>query len=484
MRKENGIFDKVYTHKSPKTKKTEYRYRFYWYQNPEESKRHYGYSDWSTTKEKARQNAQRKIDEKYTKPIQDNRRLTIEQIAQKYVDYITGLEISENVRPTSQATLVSDMRALVLMKDEDTKRNIAHIPDNLRIRKICDFTTADMGNWLNYIITHKSEKTGKRLKKKTVNKYKKSLRKFLIFANKELNCFVDDADRASLLYQKTLEDLYIEDTSIPSTDKSDRVLNEKTFRIFMCNKFVPTGFLYEAVSGDRGGRINREYEYYILLSMLFYSGARVSEVKPLTVEDVSWEKLDKENSNRPDIYKAKVNFDKAYSEKALKATKEKHRNLNEFMKTPRAKRVIPIYGTYAKELFAYVNYLKWIYGRDYSGLLFPGEKNAVMSSNAIQNKITTRVKKNLKSLGIEKLSPHDFRASRVTEFLLTGLKPENIYWFFGHNSKKLVDGCYKRIRPQEEYEKNKDFADKENFGNEEQQRILEETIKKAMGIEN
>ena len=209
MKKQNGIFDKVYTHKSPKTNKTEYRYRFYWYQMPDDSKRHYGYSDWSTTKEKARQNAQRKIDEKYARPIEDNRKLTIEQIAEKYIDYVKNLEVSEYLRPTSQACLVSNMRTLILNRDEATKKNIAHIPDYLRTRKISELSSSDMDNWINYIITNKSFKTGQRLRKKTVGKMYKTIRKFIYYANVELHCFVDDADRVPVLVDKTKQEKFV-----------------------------------------------------------------------------------------------------------------------------------------------------------------------------------------------------------------------------------------------------------------------------------
>lgn len=479
-RKEFGIFDKVYSNKSPKTNKTVYRYRFYWYQTPETKERKYGYSDYCSTKEQAKQNAQNKIDEKFYGKKENNKSLSIEQVAEKYVEYITNLEISEKVRPVSQAVLVSNMNTLVLNKDE-RGRNIAHIPAELRKRKIKDFSTADMSNWLNYLITTKSYKTGQRLGERTVKKMKKTIRKLLIYANKELNCFEDDGDKATLLYVKTSEDIYVEDTSIPPKDKSYRVLDEKMFREFMKSKTTPNGFYESVVVAEKGEEINKDYEYYILLNMLFYSGARISEVKPLTVEDIDWETKEEGNRKTTDIYKANIRFSKTYSEKCLKATKEKHRNQNNFMKTPKSNRKIPIYGIYAQELFRYVRYLKTIYGRDYNGLLFRGEKNAVMSSNAIQNKINKHTE-NLKEYGIDKLSPHDFRASRVTEFLNTGLEPKDIYWFFGHDSQKLVDGCYKRVRPEKEYELKKGFANKTNFGDDEQQKIIDDMIKKQLKI--
>lgn len=418
--------------KSKRSNETLYRCRFSYYDV--NGKRHQSWSQSLPSIEDCIENAKQKIHNALNDgSIVSNNEITLSQVIDKYCEYLNALPLSKTVKATTKATHLSSLHSLP-------------VPSTLLKKKMKLITNADLNDWLNYILTKKNSKTDAYYSKVTIDKKFNIVRKIFLFAKNNLGLYDENMDRFFNLYTQIDKNFFDVNIQRPKKKRNDRYMNPVQFRDFQRSKISKNGFLNENFKEELAmtNCFNRDYMYYILFEVFYYTGARTSEIKALTRQDIIFDYVKQGNKNIP---RASIYITKSYSDKAT-PNDRKTKDISILgLKTIASERVVPVYDPLYQELIDYIEYCNnFNEGFDY--LLFPGSTGSFLSDNAIDNQL----KKRLKNVtGLEEFSKHDFRRTRITDFLNSGLTPQEIEFFIGHGSLDFIKECYNSQTLYEKY---------------------------------
>lgn len=475
--------------KSKKDGKVYYFSRFTYYNQAGERKQ--GKGNLCKTASEAMVNAEKKAKQFCVrKEGNDPEQLTIKQITLKYIDYITKLPIDELTRASTKYTKVSNARSLVL-GDEELGLS-PQTPKYIIDKKIKNLNEDDIRDWIEYIAKLKSDKTGKQLSKVSIDKRLNSMRSILNYAHDKLKCFKRNNEK----YERIIRNINRSNIEVGSRrekkKRNNRFMDDKLFRKFMSSTKYPDGYMcnkiykdypianyYEPEHQSLGDELDREYMYYVLFSMFYYSGARTSEIKALTTDDISFDIISSENKNKKiaEFGKiTKVRIQKSYCDKCLSEDKDKKEARSSSLKTDASGRIVGILDyRFSNELYHYINYLDNIQGKG-TKLLFPGTHVKYISDNAIDYQIQKRLKRVPE---LTEFSKHDFRRSRITIFLNNGIAPQYLEGYFGHNSTELIEDVYNAQTMEDKYLKYIVNFNNDDFVSKTSEERNEEMIKKT-----
>lgn len=480
--------DNIETQKDPVSpRKTQYRVRFTYYDT--DGKRKQGRSDWSSSKTKAIQNATAKaktIVNEATASELEAKKMTVKDLATHYLDYIQNRPLNEKYRATSQANDYSRTNCLVFGSKEAPSRT----PTYILHKAVSELNQEDIFEWVSKINTTVSYKTKDHLNKITFDKYMTALRKLLKYGL-ALNCYYEKKDFLILKSATLVNDFIDTEIFTESKDRKLRVINEEQFRKMMITKRFPEGYFTWkdflgklpkiSIAGEpkTAPPFDRALKNHMLLGMFFYSGMRASEIRALRWSDIEFVHESDPLTSVVEI--AKVSVDKAYSYKSLKGKRDEHKAKDRFLKTKQSKRIIPIFGYYVHELYLYKGHFQQVYLYECKDtpideyinnmLLFPGkELDSYMTDSPIDRLIESAIKK----IGIDSFTKHDFRRSRIKEFMLDGYTPEQIHRFFGHKDSKMILDVYNTLKDEEEYKVLSQAFNHEAFGAKTQRKHMRE----------
>ena len=194
--------------------------------------------------------------------------------------------------------------------------------------------------------------------------------------------------------------------------------------------------MYEEFARKYKKNFIMDCRYYMLFSVLFYTGMRMSEARPLRMSDVKFEDVKGEEA-------VKISIDKAKSGKCAAGRRKQHREAEaDTPKTKTAIRKVFVMGPFVSAFDQYYTDLEYYYEQKgiEDGLLFPSKTDGEMSDHAIDEKLK-RWHRRIES-EVEHFTKHDFRRSRITIMLKKGHKIDEITEFIGHTEEKIIKDYY------------------------------------------
>lgn len=361
--------------------------------------------------------------EKASKKSKDT---TIEELIKAYDEHISSLPI-EQMTPGTKKEYHDKLKTLVKYS-KDKGFNIL----DLQLKSL---TNDEITLWLNHLKNGVITRKGINMASRYYSKHKEKIKAMLIWA-KDNNYFYMSTDRYEKIIYTIVNDV---NPTIPTKAikeaKKKRVLNEEEFAQLI-KPLEDMSFNGYTIDGEPSiffqtynGKLNIEYKYLILFSILMYTGVRCEEAVCLTIDDIMF------NEGKA----GRIRINKAVSRHRKEDEEVYYQNL--LTKNEESIRYIPMRPELRQLLLDYVEqYNKYNCRERFEGVLLPGAEGKYISENAIWNKL-----KNLKiKTGITKpFSKHDFRRSCAT-ILLTKYKLSyaDILSFFGWESEKMLKEVY------------------------------------------
>lgn len=444
---------KIYSPVSVKSKDGErYRCQIIYYVNDIQKKT---WGDRCDTKEEAIKNAEMKLERLVydidLKPLH----YTVADVANKYIE--DKLTIPQTNAPSSVASDISNMRSAIFC--ENTK--YIYTNNSFRNIKVSQLSSNMLNRWFNDLLRRAKQE------ELSVNRYKKlkgAMRQLIEYAN-DINCFKEYKDYVELMEVCNNKKYNISDPKSRRKNKKNRanrvISNEQFKQMITDDKYFFDG---QFPMLDEIGMYNRKYKkffmdsvYYHLFNVLFYTGIRMSEARPLRMNDVEIDILD------VPICTIRINKSLAY-----KYPKGKRQDFKKSMGNPtkskESDRYVFIVNSYVNLLDNYVSYMDGIYEQMgiENGLLFPTSDFEYLSDHAVDSKLQTWLKK-LGDNRPEGFSKHDFRRTRITMMLNNGKTSQELIEYFGHSIKDIIDDYYDARKAEDKLKRAQKVIGKDEF---------------------
>ena len=417
------------TVKNLKDGKIKYYCQFTYYVDKD---RKTGRSNTFDTPKEAIQNAQLKIDRIMGDAIaSDTSKYTVEDVANHYIDDM--LNKKRKIKETTRETSISTMRSLVMCKGTLEQ----YTPVHIRNKQVQKLTASDINGWLNRIYNFYDEGS---ISGRTYTKMRSAMNELINYANRIL-CFEDYDRYVQLVSVFTFCNHKVRKNN-NSINRAKRIVNDEQFlRLLDDGKYFKNGQypmpdIYEEFVRKYKKNFIMDCRYYMLFSVLFYTGMRMSEARPLRMSDVKFEDVKGEEA-------VKISIDKAKSGKCAAGRRKQHREAEaDAPKTKTAIRKVFVMGPFVSAFDQYYTDLEYYYEQKgiEDGLLFPSKTDGEMSDHAVDEKLK-RWHRRIES-EVEHFTKHDFRRSRITIMLKKGHKIDEITEFIGHTEEKIIKDYY------------------------------------------
>lgn len=420
---------------NPKTGKKEYKARYYFMK---EGKKRDSETAWFPTAEKAEKEAKRlkEMKEKADRDISLQRR--DKKLISAYKEFIDHLEVLADREETNTHRKDFNVASAVLNN---------HFPIEIQNTRIKDITTNTFKRWLDTI--NKKENVGGGY----IRLCKVNLIKFNAWLNQ--NGYYLDGEENT---EETIE-LAIRNVKLKNSLVNNKERNGERHIITSTELLKITRYY---IDKEYGLGNFRNFYFYTLFYVLFFSGVRVEELIGL-----QWKFIDLRESKR------NISIRNAISkienkEHALERTRKGQYKT----KNPTSIRTIPIFDFYYELLKDYKESYRYYFNLTKEeveeGFVFPTlshlEKRTpykFMSNNAILDELN----KVLNEVKIEKTDLQMFRHSCAMFLILPppeglGFTEEKVIDYFGHQDTKMLKKVYARLNEKQKADRmRKTFSD-------------------------
>ena len=442
---------------NPKTNQKQYKARYYFREN---GKRTDSETSWFETKEQAEKEAERLKAQREQMDLLRQVERRDKRLITMYVEYMEECRRkSEKQEKTTDVQYYRTVKTIYKY----------HIPPKIQNVKLSDITPIVFRNWLAEI--NKKENVG--------GKYIRQIKNVLVKFNdylEENGCYVD-------MYMS--ESIYatLSRAKLKNTKVNDREENGERHIISVVDIESITSYY-----ADKGLGNFRNFYYYTLFYLLFYSGIRVEELVGL-----QWKFIDLRDNVRSISIKNSIVATLEKEEYVLKRVKkEKYKTKN---KT--SCRVIPIFDFYYDLLKDYKESYRYEYGLSKeeveNGFVFPRLKqhDPYLYLNSIY--LLRELNKTTKELGIPKTDLQMFRHSCATFLILPypdglGYTEEKVKDYFGHQDTKMLNSVYGKLNTMQKADRMRktfmDIYNPTNTGEKSAEELMRERLIKRVYGDN
>lgn len=396
---------------NPKTGKTEYKFRYYFYKD---GKKRDSDTGWFPSKREAQREGERLKEEKEANErdsILQRRDKLLKTAFDEFIDYYESLATRETTENT--CTDSSFWRRAKTIREK-------YFPVFIQKVKTQNITASVFRDWLQHINSFDISGAYIRSLKATLNKFNKWLRDNGYYVDKNLDLDIDIALQRTTLKPKSYKNREkLGERKILTVSEIERV----------CDYFY-----------DKGIDEFKNFYFYTLFYVLFYSGMRIEELIALQWKFIKGKYIYIENAINERELRSNV-YNRI--EKGIYHTKNQT-----------SQRVIPIFNFYYELLLDYKDSFKYEYNLSNEELeecfVFPLLKGHNPHHYQAGDRLTIVLQKALKELGIEKTDCQMLRHSCATFLVLPfpeglGYDEEKIIDYFGHTDTEMLKDVYARI---------------------------------------
>lgn len=400
------------TRVNKKTGKTEYKVRYYFYAKGIKRDSETG---WFPSLEKAEKEAEELKKKKELEDelrIQSNINKKLDTVFYEYVQHL-----KEEKEKKGNTTSISYYKLARTVYNK-------HIPTEVRETKIKDIDNVVFRTWLTKI--NKESKSGS-----TIRNYKLTILRFNDYLN-DFNYYSNDYIRDNIY-------MTISRVKLKASTENNRIDNgERHVITFEDLEKIENFFI------NKGLGSFKNFYYYTLYYVLFFSGVRPEELTGLQWKHIRLDKTEKIMC----IYNSISRIEDRKT--ALKRTREGV----DKVKTRTSKREIPIFDIYYQLLLDY--YESYQYNYDVTeeeaqeGFVFPCMGKKTIYECLRTDTALKELKRVIKACGIANTDLQMFRHSCATYMILPkpkglGYSEEQVINYFGHSDTTMLRQIYAKI---------------------------------------
>ena len=403
------------TRVNPKTGKTEYKVRYYFMR---EGKKRDSETGWFNSLEKAEKEAkkQKEIKEKEDRNNVVKRR--DKKLITAYEEFINHLEEEAKKELTN-----TDIKELNMAKAIYNN----HMPDEVKETRIKDLSIYTWRSWLSFI-NSKDEIGGGYIRLCRVN-----LCKFNVWLSQK-GYYIDE-------YQEESFDLGIRKTKIKNAmaNNKERKGERTILSILDIEEITKYYTTKEYGLGDF-----KNFYFYTLFYVLFYSGIRVEELTGL-----QWKFIDLREGHRTIQIRNAISKVERRGHALERVRKGQYRTKN-----PTSVRTIPIFDFYYDLLKDYKESFRYEFNVSKEEIeecfVFPSVRSGNPYLCLNSNKILEELHRALNALNMPKTDLQMFRHSCATFLVLPppdglGYSEEKVKDYFGHQDTSMLNKVYARL---------------------------------------
>lgn len=403
------------TRVNPKTGKTEYKVRYYFMRD---GKKRDSETAWFTSLEKAEKEA--KI-QKETKEKADRHKVTQrrdKKVITAYEDFVEYLKKQADKEITNADKKELNMGKAILNN---------HMPEEVKETRIKDLSIYTWRSWLSYI-NSKEEIGGGYIRLCRLN-----LIKFNAWLSQN-GYYIDE-------YQEETFDIGLRKTKIKNSMVGNKERSgERTVLSILDIQDITRYYMKKEYGlGDF-----RNFYFYTLFFVLFYSGMRVEEITGL-----QWKFIDLREGHRTIAIRNAISRMESQEHALERVRKGQYRTKN-----PTSVRTIPIFDFYYDLLKDYKESFRYEYGLTKEDIeecfVFPNIRWNDPYKYMRGDKILAELKKVVCELNLPKTDLQMFRHSCATFLVLPppdglGYSEERVKDYFGHQDTSMLNKVYARL---------------------------------------
>lgn len=398
---------------NPKTGKKQYKVRYYFIADGKKKDSETG---WFSTKEKAEREAkllkERKEKEDRNKVL-SRRDKQLVTVFEEYIEYLQ----KQSEKETSNTNKQTYITAKAICRN--------HFPKDIQNIKINELTVFNFKSWLSYI--NKKDELGGLY----VRLCRQNLIKFNIWLSNN-NYYIDEN-------LEELIDVGIRKVKLKHTKVGNKEESGKRNLITILDFQKITYYYYKA-----GIEIFRNFYYYTLFYVLYFSGMRVEELAGLQWKFINLRESHKSISIKNAISKME---DREHALQRVAANNYKTKNKTSV-------RIIPIFEFYYSLLLDYKESYRYEFNLSKDEIeecfVFPHIDTHNPHDYLLSNQVLRELKRVCKDVDIDNTDLQMFRHSCAYFLILPppnglGYTEEKVKDYFGHTDTKMLQSVYARL---------------------------------------
>lgn len=435
---------------NPKTGNVEYKVRYYFMR---EGKKRDSETAWFTNLEKAEKEAKKLKEEKEKADRHKITQRRDKKLLTAYEEFCDYLEAEKNKEKSNTDKKEYDMGKAILNN---------HMPQEVKDTRIKDLSVYTWKSWLSYI-NAKDEIGGGYIRLCRLN-----LTKFNAWLSQN-GYYLDD------LQEETF-DIGLRKTKIKNSMVGNKERNgDRTVLSILDIQEITRYYMKKEYGlGDF-----RNFYFYTLFFVLFYSGMRVEELTGL-----QWKFIDLREGHRTISIRNAISSIERQEHALERVRKGLYKTKN-----PTSVRTIPIFDFYYELLIDYKESFMYEYGLNKKQIeecfVFPNLKWNDPYKYMRGDKILNELKKVVAELNLPKTDLQMFRHSCATFLVLPppnglGYTEEKVKDYFGHQDTSMLNKVYARLSQIQKAERMRHTFSEIYNPNDEDERTAEEQMKQRL----
>lgn len=410
---------------NPKTKKKEYKYRYYFYKD---GKKRDSDTGWFSSKKEAQLEGERLKAEKEqaeTDIVIQRRNKLLKTAFDEFIEEYRAQATRETTENTCTANSIWRRANTIKAK---------YFPLSIQKTKTKDITASTFRDWLIVINDYDLSGAYIRSLKSTLSTFNRYLRDNSYYVDKNLDIDIDVA----------LQKIKLK----PKNYKNRELLGER--RILTVSEIeMVCDYFY-----DKGIEVFKNFYFYTLFYVLFYSGIRVEEIIAL-----QWKHIDL----RPQ--KKEIQIQNAINQRELRANVyERIKRGIYSTKNRTSKRRIPIFEFYYDLLIDYKNSYKYEFNLSLEEIeecfVFPKLNRHNPHEYQDTDRLTLALKEALTNLKLQTTDCQMLRHSCATFLVLPepeglGFDEQKVIDYFGHTDTQMLKTIYAKINEEQKLKRMK-----------------------------